>query len=877
MYAIKRVSILIFTFFLLALLPHAASAVSITAPSSATVGQTITATSTADIDYLSLPCTLQINFGDASGWQNAVPQCTTPDCRRSLPHVYTTPGLYSIQTRGSGCTFFGPATDTTRIIVTGAPPPVIQEIDLPDGVVGMEYEYELGARSNRYRKTTGRMDSGLKIVRNTITGTPVKEGRYRFQITATDPSGNVVTTWYNLKIIKALLTVTTTPKKITLDRNRAGSFRLTYHFKSSEELDDTLSSPRGVFLAGSRQLGTINNNISVRMTKGRAQLREQVTIPLSVIKTAQRMGLDTIRYQRTFTPKYMNAATTSSIAVTVGTGFTFTKIRITFLDKTSKKFVKRNEKIDGAKVELHYEGAGLLKGYWQVDDRILARVTKNLPFTNGRTITLQLPKVPSLPTHSMGSHRLRFVITNPPMRIPFPQVIYVVTGEDLAASHPIHLLSPIDGAAADPTALTFSWKPRHDVTLYKLEILAGKGKKQETIFSAFSKKSSYTLPNKVGMKKLIEGKKYKWRITGLDRDNNPVAQSRDEEFRLGPRPLSYVPGRLLMLVDLRPGLDINKLVTTLTSKYPLTLKGRKPLPQLGRELVTFATSGNVEQLGRVIAAEQQGIVIQPDYLYLTMGAISEQANRNNLFQFLNLKTNSSGKGVRVAIIDTGVDLDHNDLSANIVAHANFIKGSPYRAEIHGTAVAGIIGALINGTGSAGIAPESRLIALRACKQVRPDKAEGRCYSSTIIQAIDAAIADKARFINMSLGAHVPDLLVASGLDTAADAGMVILAPAGNDPHQTSLAFPASHPKVISVAGLLDNGRKMPNNRVAGLADCVLPAQYIQVTLPGNRVSFMNGTSMASAEAAGVLADLNPDTEKITACRKTPRLLACLGK
>ncbi len=880
MYAMKRVSILIFTVFLFSLLPKTASAVSITAsPRSASASQPVRISVQSSYSSVVPSCFMQINYGDGSGWTNVPPACSTPPCTNTTTHAYATPGTYTIQARlnptndpDCGLFLLPPATASTSVTISN------QDITLPDGVVGMDYEYELGDRTNRYRETTGRMDSGLKVVRNTIKGIPVKEGRYRFQITETDPRGNTVDTWYNLKITRALLTVTTTPKKVPLDRNRAGSFRLTYHFKSSEKLDDTLSSPQGVFLAGSRRLGTINNNISARMTKGKAKLNEQVTIPLNVIKAAQRMGVDKIRYQRTFTPKYMDAATTSSIAVTVGTGFTFTKIRITFLDKTSKKFVKRNEKIAGAKVELRYEGAGLLKGYWQADDRILARVTKSLPFANGRTITLRLPKVPPLPTHSIGSHRLRFVITNPPMRIPFPQVIYVVTGEDLATSHPIHLLSPIKGATTDTGALKFSWKPRHDVILYKLEILAGKGKNQKTVFSAFSKKPSYTLPDRVGMKKLIEGKKYSWRITGLDRDNNPIARSRDEEFRLGSKPLSYVPGRLLMLVDLRPGLDINKLVATLTSRYPLTLEGHKPLRQLGRELVTFSTtSGNVEQLGRAIAAEQQGIVVQPDYLYSTLGAISEQANRSSLFQFLRLKATSTGKGVRVAIIDTGVDLRHDDLSPNIVAHANFIKGSPYRAEIHGTAVAGIIGALVNGTGSAGIAPGSSLIALRACKQLHPDKAEGRCYSSSIIQAIDAAIANKARFINMSLGAPVPDHLVASGLDTATDAGIVILAPAGNDPHQTGLAFPASHPKVISVAGLLDNGRKMPNDRVAARADCVLPAQYIQVTLPGNRVSFMNGTSMASAEAAGLLADLHPDAEMLAACRKTTRLFACLGK
>ncbi len=876
MYAMKRVSTLIVVLLLVSLLPTAASAVSISAsPRSASVGQQVSITLHSSYTSIVTPCFIQINYGDGSGWINVPPACATPPCTNAITHAYTTPGTYRIQARTNPSDYdcvallIPPTTASTTVTVS------TQEIDLPDGVVGMEYEYELGDRINRYRKTTGRLDAGLKIIRNTIKGIPVKEGKYRFQISATDPRGTTINTWYNLNITKALLTVTTTPNKITLDRNRAGSFRLTYHFKSSEELNDTLSSPRGVFLAGSRRLGTINKNISTRMTKGKAQLNEQVTIPLAVIKTAQRMGIDQIRYQRTFTPKYMDAATTSSLAVTVGTGFTFTRIRITFLDKTSKKFVKRNQKIDGAQVELRYEGAGLLKGYWQVDDRILARVTKNLPFANARTITLRLPKVPPLPTHAIGSHRLRFVITNPPMQIPFPQVIYVVTGEDLATTHPIHLLSPVRGMTAAVGKLSFSWKPSHDVALYKLEIFSGTGKKQKTVFTAFSKKAGYPLPETVAKKKLVQDKKYFWRITGLDRNNRPVAQSAIEVFHTGAAPLTYVPGRLLMLVDIRPGLDIKKLLQTLTDTYPLTLIERKPLKQIGRELVTFSTTGNVEELARTIAATGQGIVVQPDYLYETLGKIPEQANREALFQYLHLQPGSTGKGIRVAIIDTGVDLVHDDLAANIISHANFIKKSPYRAEIHGTAVAGIIGARINNRGTAGIAPQSGLIALRACEQVQPDKAEGRCYSSSIIQAIDAAMAKKAEIVNMSLGTDAPDRLVASALDTATDAGIIILAPAGNDPRRQTLAFPASHAKVISVAGILDNGRKMPNSTVAAQADCILPAQYIQITLPGGRVSFMNGTSMASAEAAGLFADLHPGGKKIADCRKDDHLFACL--
>ncbi|HEB70296.1 MAG TPA: hypothetical protein ENI88_11850, partial [Desulfobulbus sp.] len=518
MYPIKRLFVLLFALSIVSLLPNTASAVSISAsPRSASVGQPVRISVQSSYSSTVPSCFMQINYGDGSGWTNVPPACSTPPCTNTTTHAYATPGTYTIQARlnpandpDCGLFLLPPATASTSVTISN------QDITLTDGVVGMKYEYELGNRSNRYRKIGGTLDRGLKIVRNTLTGLPVREGKYRFQVSSTDPGGTTINTWYNLKITRALLTVTTSPNKITLDRNRAGSFRLTYSFKSSEELNDTLSSGQGIFSAGSRRLGTVNKNIFTRMTKGAAQVSEQVTIPLNVIQTAQRMGIDKISYQRTFSAEYMDAATTSSLAVTVGTGFTFTNIRITFLDNTSKKFVKRNEKIAGAKVELRYEGAGLLKGYWQVDDRILARVTKNLPFSSGRTITLRLPATPLLPTHSIGSHRLRFVITNPPMRIPFPQVIYVVTGEDLATVHPIYLIGPVGGATVVEKEISFLWKYRHDVALYQLEIFQGKGKKQKTVFSAFSKKTTYTIPKPVRLKKLEPGKIYSWRITGLD-------------------------------------------------------------------------------------------------------------------------------------------------------------------------------------------------------------------------------------------------------------------------------------------------------------------------------------------------------------------------
>jgi hypothetical protein len=520
------------------------TAVTLTAPASGTVGQTIPFVLNTVESTFGTPsgCTMRVDFGDGTPARtinmHANPANCINDpvnyistCNVSLSHVFGAARTYQIRTGPQVCLDLQtPLNATSNVTINAIPQQTLQEIDLPDGVVGMDYEYELGNRINRYQLLTGRMDTGLKILRNQIKGVPEREGKYRFQIRMTDPRGNTTDTWYNLKITKALLSVIPDPKKITLDRNRAGRFKISYTIKSSEQLDDTISSARGGFLAGNRTLGVVATPLSTKMIQGRARVTEQVTIPLEVIKTAQRLGIDQIRYQRTFNARYMDAATTSSTAITVGTGFTFTRIRITFLDHTTKKFVKRNEKIDGAQVELAYEGAGLLKGYWQVDDRILARVTKNLSFANSRTITLKLPQVPSLPTYSIGSHRLRFVITNPRMDISFPQVIYIVTGDDLSKTHPIHLLTPRDNSTIPADGLSFTWKNRRGVTTYRFEILKKQRGKTETVFSAYAKKAAYVIPARVARKKFSQGGAWQWRIIGMNRDNKPVAASMERSF-----------------------------------------------------------------------------------------------------------------------------------------------------------------------------------------------------------------------------------------------------------------------------------------------------------------------------------------------------------
>jgi lantibiotic leader peptide-processing serine protease len=126
-------------------------------------------------------------------------------------------------------------------------------------------------------------------------------------------------------------------------------------------------------------------------------------------------------------------------------------------------------------------------------------------------------------------------------------------------------------------------------------------------------------------------------------------------------------------------------------------------------------------------------------------------------------TGARGKGARVAVLDSGIDVDHPDLAANLnlALSTSFIPGLPVAAPPvgppsftgpphHGTWVAGIIAAADNGIGTIGVAPEAELVALRVC----PDNARG-CPDSAVLAALVYAAEIDADVINLSLGGWLP--------------------------------------------------------------------------------------------------------------------------
>ena len=205
---------------------------------------------------------------------------------------------------------------------------------------------------------------------------------------------------------------------------------------------------------------------------------------------------------------------------------------------------------------------------------------------------------------------------------------------------------------------------------------------------------------------------------------------------------------------------------------------------------------------------------------------------------------ATGRRVHVAIIDSGVDDTHPDLAQAVQARANFVDGQAWIAELHGTAVAGLVAARAdNGIGMVGIAPDARLYALRACWEV--SASQTLCNSLSLAKALSFAIEQRAEVINMSLSGPVDELL-GRLIDVALAHRQQVVA--AIDTRTADGGFPAAHPGVVAV------GDMQSDTAPGGLAGAwSAPARDLPTTVPGGGWRMVSGTSFAAGEVSGLLA------------------------
>ncbi len=221
---------------------------------------------------------------------------------------------------------------------------------------------------------------------------------------------------------------------------------------------------------------------------------------------------------------------------------------------------------------------------------------------------------------------------------------------------------------------------------------------------------------------------------------------------------------------------------------------------------------------------------------------------------------SQGHGVTVAVIDTGVDTAHPELAGRVRLARNFVDNDPdqFRMDRHGTAVAGVIGALMNnGQGIVGVAPAAELLALKACWQERPE-APAVCNTVTLAEALAFAIQKRARIINLSLtGPNDP--LLSRLISRALDLGILVLG-ASDAQAGESTAFPVSVAGVIAVADADDPtllaraGSFRPASNVEPAEPLlVAPGREVLTLAPGGRYDYVSGASISAAMVSGVAA------------------------
>lgn len=206
---------------------------------------------------------------------------------------------------------------------------------------------------------------------------------------------------------------------------------------------------------------------------------------------------------------------------------------------------------------------------------------------------------------------------------------------------------------------------------------------------------------------------------------------------------------------------------------------------------------------------------------------------------------STGKNVTVGVIDTGCDLNHNDIKNNIVTGKNFIdkKKDPFDDNGHGTHVAGTIAGENNSLGIVGVSPNTKIMPLKALN------GNGSGNENSIAEAIVFG-SKYCDFLCMSLGSPNKSSKIHAAIKQAVKNKTIVFCAAGNSGEKHDIMYPAKFSETIAV-GAIDKNLNRTSFTCAGEElDFLSPGQDIFSCIPNGGYAMMSGTSMATPFAVG---------------------------
>lgn len=238
-------------------------------------------------------------------------------------------------------------------------------------------------------------------------------------------------------------------------------------------------------------------------------------------------------------------------------------------------------------------------------------------------------------------------------------------------------------------------------------------------------------------------------------------------------------------------------------------------------------------------------------------AVKEVPKGVEIIQAPKVWNETKGKGMKVAVLDTGCEVDHPDLKDRIIGGRNFTDDDSSNPDVytdyngHGTHVAGTIAAQEDGAGVVGVAPEADLLIVKVLNK------SGSGQYEWIIKGIHYAIEQEADIISMSLGGPVDVPELYDAVKTAVEKDILVVCAAGNegdgDDSTDEFAYPGCYNEVISIGAINLERDSSEFTNSHNEVDCVAPGERILSTYLNGKYATLSGTSMAAPHVSGALA------------------------
>jgi subtilisin family serine protease len=340
----------------------------------------------------------------------------------------------------------------------------------------------------------------------------------------------------------------------------------------------------------------------------------------------------------------------------------------------------------------------------------------------------------------------------------------------------------------------------------------------------------------------------------------PSPFKRAAAFSEKPR---FKPGEVVVMVS---GADPDAVANGIAQTFNLQIRGSLSFAALeARRVYRFGIPDN-----RTVDAVVASVATVPGvsyaaantYYWLQGDARAEVGKMQYALPKMRVsdaQSISRGKGMSVAVIDSGVDAKHPSLKRAKLTFLDTVEEGIAGPDMHGTAIAGIIAASDD---MVGIAPAAQIIAVRAFAPLRIGTLPVTT-ATALATAVDEAFKKGARLYNMSFAGESHPLVLEI-IDALYEKGCVFVAAAGNEGPDAPPAYPAAHDKVIAITATDEKDELYEQANRGGYVFAAAPGVDIFAPVTGKGFDYLSGTSFAAAHVTGIVALLMERNPTLTA-------------